>query len=828
MLKMDLHWLIPAIIIGSDRIMLNGLNQSVSSWDECYRSSVRDYQSYISGRLRKEDIDKALSFWIKDLKSPPDILNILSQLKNKYLFWGGDRFEVNSRDLECWLALLSQVDPAWVIGYGYADLINKGILSVQQVIYLLATQCPNALPKRFDNEPVADNHVHLGGNGHYNLSLASLILYLEKRPKLEQKNWPYRSEHSLFNSNTLSLENLPVMFHFLFEASLGIKNQRCLNDSYNLWEKSSMHSIYPQIDVIRFLSEKNDFNQLLIESGKVEGASSWIMIVTALLLKLISTDSAEQNRYIQGFIQTSSILRNYMVVSGVGLGEFVTYFGFKYRKPLLSSNYKNHSIIHDLNPEYYREFRSGMYTVRDYIREAMFLYSKELHKQIHFVYHFSRSFSKNSTINRYYEFSRKQTHSLIKGFQDFFSSITFSKYPINNNLSSTESFADLRAMVRGFDVAGNENELPIEVFAPALRVIRNATHTHIHPYEKRLRQPFITLHAGEDFPHIISGLRSVDESVTFCDFRPNDRIGHGLALGISPKKWAERQQRSYIPLQEHLDNLVWLYHKGTQIIAKDPRFHSALVTVLEKIKYFCNELHQREYSPLSLYQAWLLRRNCPIKSFSDDNIIDQEIKLWAPDLSFIQKHEQSIISSEACELWRKYLSRTRHDADIDNLITITYQSKKVIDDYRLVPGNLEENISDMELDLIEAVQDSMLEKFSQSQWLLEVCPTSNIYIGRLESYDEHPIFRWNPPKKEALQPGGQFNRFGLRNGPVRVCINTDDAGLMPTTLENEYRIIKDCAKEKFDVSDLDACQWIDNIRRTGVELFKTNHIEWLL
>lgn len=827
MLKIDLHWLIPAIILGSDRIMLNGINGARTTWSECYRSAVRDFQPYISGRFRKEDIDKALSLWIEDLNSAPNLLNVLKKIKDKFIFWGGDRFEVNNQDLEGWLALLSQVDPAWILGYGYTELINNGVLSVDQVINLLLSQCPNALPKRFDNEPVADNHVHLGGNGHYNLSLASLILYLDKRPELENKNWPYRSEHNLFNSNVLSINNLPVIFHLFFEASLGVKSNEFLNNTSDVWDRASLHNVYPQIDILRFLSEKDDFNKLLIASTKVEGASSWIMITTALLLKLSRRISLEQKKTIQGSIQASSILRNYMVVSGVGLGEFVAFFGFKYRKPLSILNYKNHAIIHDFNPEYYREFRSGMHTVKEYIREATFLHSKEMSKNIHFVYHFTRGFDKNTKLNRRYEYSRKKTFSLVKGFQDFFGSLTFSQYPINKNLNLDNTYADLRAMLRGFDVAGNENELPIEVFAPALRVIRSATHYHIHPLEKRLRQPFITLHAGEDFPHIVSGLRSIDESVTFCNFRPNDRIGHGLALGISPGMWAKRQQRSYLSLQEHLDNLVWLYHKGTQLIVQEPKFHSSLVNLAEKIRYFCNELHKKEYSPLSLYQAWSLRRNCPIKSLEDHVFVDHEFDMWVPDFEIIKSHGQSKITSEACELWFKYLERSRHDVDNDSLVSICYQNKKINTDYRLAPGNLEEVITDSDLDLIEAVQDIMLEKFSQSQWLIEVCPTSNIYIGRLETYDEHPIFRWNPPKKEALQPGGKFNRFGLRTGPVRVCINTDDAGLMPTTLENEYRIIKDCAKEKYNVSDLDACQWIDNIRKTGVELFKTNHIEWI-
>lgn len=135
-------------------------------------------------------------------------------------------------------------------------------------------------------------------------------------------------------------------------------------------------------------------------------------------------------------------------------------------------------------------------------------------------------------------------------------------------------------------------------------------------------------------------------------------------------------------------------------------------------------------------------------------------------------------------------------------------------------------LTDEDLEFYEALQDLMLEKFSQNQWVLEACPTSNLYIGRLESYEEHPIFRWSPPTTEALQAGNSANRFGLRRGPVRVCINTDDAGLMPTTLENEHRIIKEIAIAHYKVSDQNATTWIDSIRQTGVDLFKSNHLDW--
>ncbi|HBW0111766.1 TPA: hypothetical protein MEB24_003900 [Klebsiella aerogenes] len=829
MLNLDLHWLVPTILMGSDRIMINGFDQELYNkrlnWAECYQSAIRDYQSYFPGVIRKEDFKKMLSIWGVDINSPPELLEILSKLKNEFISWGGDRFEVNHRQLENWLSLLSQVDPVWVISFGYAELIEKRILSVEQVISLLKKQCPNALPSRFDNEPIADNHVHLGGHGHYNLSLASLLLYLEKRPEHKSFNCPYRIEHSLFNSKSILNKDLPVVLQYLFDRLLSMNNNVLYNINDCSWSYAVQYSVSPQVHVLKNLPLSNDVNHLLIASTDEEGHSSWIMIATSIVLQLMNPKTASHKSLLQTFIQCSSIMRNYMVVSGVGLGDFVTFFGFKYRKPLYGINYKAQSIVHDLLPNYFREFRSGMCTIKDYIRVAKLLCENNLAKQIHFIYHFSRGFSNNITANRIYEYSRKNTFSTVRDFQDFLRSITYGDFSLLKNNSIDQVQIDLRAMIRGFDVAGNENEVPIEVFAPALRVIRSALHHHMHPLEKRLRQPFITLHAGEDFSHIVSGLRSIDESVSFCDFHPNDRIGHGLALGICVKEWAERQARIYLPLQEHLDNLVWLYHKGTELINRSPQFHVAILSLSEKIRYYCNELYNKDFSPLALYQAWFLRRNCPIQSLNEGEVLGDEWQLWVPDFELIRSGN---ISNDSVELWKKYLARSRHDIDNDRLVSIRYQPEMIMCDYGRKNNNYEEVMSLCEIELIEAIQDLMIERFSQSQWVLEVCPTSNIYIGRLEKYEEHPIFRWNPPKRDYLLPGAKYNKFGLRKGPVRVCINTDDAGLMPTTLENEYRIIKECAIKKHDVSDLDACQWIDNIRKTGVELFKMNHLEWQL
>ncbi|MFM9746177.1 hypothetical protein ACKI2C_52360, partial [Streptomyces brasiliscabiei] len=74
------------------------------------------------------------------------------------------------------------------------------------------------------------------------------------------------------------------------------------------------------------------------------------------------------------------------------------------------------------------------------------------------------------------------------------------------------------------------------------------------------RKLHLSIHAGEDFSHLLTGLRTIDETIEFCDYESSDRVGHALALGVDVKKWASRQQRSYVPLSSHLDNLVWAYN----------------------------------------------------------------------------------------------------------------------------------------------------------------------------------------------------------------------------------------------------------------------------
>ena len=100
--------------------------------------------------------------------------------------------------------------------------------------------------------------------------------------------------------------------------------------------------------------------------------------------------------------------------------------------------------------------------------------------------------------------------------------ITCRDYPLRSKLlkniisflSVSKLFKDYAEYVTGFDTASNELYVGAEVFAPAYRYLRFLGYNNF------------TYHAGEDFIHLLSGIRAVYEALYFLDLNKGDRIGH--------------------------------------------------------------------------------------------------------------------------------------------------------------------------------------------------------------------------------------------------------------------------------------------------------------
>ena len=115
--------------------------------------------------------------------------------------------------------------------------------------------------------------------------------------------------------------------------------------------------------------------------------------------------------------------------------------------------------------------------------------------------------------------------------------------------------------LRGVDLCTDEAGVPIWVMAPLIRWVRDAGRVGATSLKKQGRAEItplrITVHAGEDFVHLLSGLRRLDDAIQYLRLEEGDRIGHGTALGLDPITWFERTGRVVQTLEERLFDLVW-------------------------------------------------------------------------------------------------------------------------------------------------------------------------------------------------------------------------------------------------------------------------------
>ena len=132
-------------------------------------------------------------------------------------------------------------------------------------------------------------------------------------------------------------------------------------------------------------------------------------------------------------------------------------------------------------------------------------------------------------------------------------------------------------------------------------------------------------------------------------------------------------------------------------------------------------------------------------------------------------------------------------------------------------------ISANELDFIEGLQDRLIEEFRMRGLVFEVNLTSNRYIGAIDQLQNHPVFRWEPPdQRQVMGHSALYNRFGLRKGPLPVCINTDDPGIMPSTLRTEFELLRQAALESGCKPDHVAF-WLRRLRKRGRVIFMAAH-----
>lgn len=310
---------------------------------------------------------------------------------------------------------------------------------------------------------------------------------------------------------------------------------------------------------------------------------------------------------------------------------------------------------------------------------------------------------------------------------------------VKNGIDTKNAGKSDSVNIVGIDVAGSEFNAPPEVFAPAYRFLRK---------EKVIEH--FTYHVGEDFYHILSGLRHIYEAIDFLGLQKHDRLGHAVALGIKPELWCSRIG-DYLCIRqgEWLDDLIFVFYlkqkagNGIESGIDENKLKG-------EIQKYAKEIYGKSYRIEELISAWKARKWEPnlflCETRNEANIYNSYEAEWLE----IQKEKRQM-SADAIELVRLY-----HNAECRK----KYDCKNI---YR------EECEKILSTGNIKKLQDILLGDIVKQRIVIETLPSSNVRIGVYNKYEELHLIDW------------------LINHPeLPVVVGTDDPGIFATNIYNEY------------------------------------------
>jgi len=345
--------------------------------------------------------------------------------------------------------------------------------------------------------------------------------------------------------------------------------------------------------------------------------------------------------------------------------------------------------------------------------------------------------------------------------------------------------------VVGIDTASVENKAEPWIFAPVYLAIRRQIITKPIRQEKnrysRINNIGLTYHVGEEFRHILSGFRHIYETISFMGFKAGDRIGHGIALGEDIERWVDRHETIVIPIEEWLENLVWLW--GTSI-SGELNVNIFAEQLKEKIQILASEIYGNDtnLTPDILYEAYLEKFHL----------------LHEKSFEMMKQYCQRDMLEEDGEHFCKYYkgrSNEEHRWTTEKLVCAYFCPVY----YRRMQQPIMVHVERENLSLYLKIQEELLRIVAQKGIFVEVNPTSNTAIGENRELFMHHIMN--------------LNNHGLVNEhahEVMVTINSDDPLIFSTNCENELGYMYHALLSK-GYSRERVIEWIDKIRQYGVD-----------
>jgi Adenosine deaminase len=342
----------------------------------------------------------------------------------------------------------------------------------------------------------------------------------------------------------------------------------------------------------------------------------------------------------------------------------------------------------------------------------------------------------------------------------------------SNAITAAELFSaapDVKFLSGVLDVAGHEDKAPNWIFSLLYKEFVDRA----MPQSQRNPGPRMkyTVHAGEESRTPLQGLRRVNEVLEH--FPEGTQIGHGCALVRTPG-----QVDFYdIPPHELLDDLVWAWNivpVGTTSLKEDLR--SAALKLAERIYENDNITLEQ------LHKAYEYRFNREMLS---------EIGLLKRDLS----------SGDTQTPIFQFNGSVRLDIDHTHRVSRELLCKFLYENFNHMERRITPNQCEYDTKLIDLaykeIQPIIIDKLKQEGTAIQICPTSNVIISGLTSYEQHPVFELNPASGNPLE--------------IPVNVNTDDPGLFGVTLSEEYEALASASKASCKIA-LVRRNWLEKLQ----------------
>jgi hypothetical protein len=322
--------------------------------------------------------------------------------------------------------------------------------------------------------------------------------------------------------------------------------------------------------------------------------------------------------------------------------------------------------------------------------------------------------------------------------------------------------------VRGIDLCTDELGIPLWVMLPLVRHVRRAGAIAARALSgtRHPVQPLrTTVHAGEDFVHLLGSIRRMGEALEFLDLREGDRIGHGVALGFNVAHWAARAAGLSIPRGERLFDLMWAWHTITR--SPNEALRPWLPWITQQAIRVGREIFDEDVS-INVLSGFVLNL------YSTSGLMDAGFPCGKPP------------------------DRQRNPAE--QLTLAWLRDRRVFQrSHALEPIDLGHEAS-----LVQALQNHVRTLFARIGIVVEINPSSNLLIGHLGDLTDHPLWRLCPP--------GQDHNGSTH---VRVCIGSDDPITFATRLPEEYQLLADAMIEGgLSMTQIDT--WLDRARAAGM------------